>query len=197
MSSQPRRPRDAAATRAAILQAARAAFTRHGYERVGVRDVAAAAGIDPALVIRYFGSKERLFAEAVTGEVTLVDLFAGDRAALGERLARYILTKGETPGAFDALLALLRSAPSDPVATLLRDAVDKQFVRPLADRLDGGDALLRASLIAAHVIGIAVARDVIRSTALAGSDCGALVALVAPVLQRYVDGETSTDGSIA
>src|SRR5215213_11524161 len=85
------RGRNAAATRQAILDSARWCFSHDGYDQVGVRDIAARAGADPALVNRYFGSKEGLFAEAVSAKFDLSELFDGDRAMLGERMARYIL----------------------------------------------------------------------------------------------------------
>lgn len=189
---RPRRPRDAAATRAAILAAARACFTRASYEHVGVRDIAAIAGIDAALVIRYFGSKERLFAEAVTGPLGLGDLLDGDRAGLGERLARYVLHKdASAKGEFDPVLALLRSAPNAHAAALLRAGLDEQFIRPLARWLGGERAVERAALIAAYLIGLAVARSVIRLEPLAATDVEPLVALVAPALQSCVDDPPS------
>ena len=186
-----RRPRNAAATRAAILAAARGRFARDGYDGVGVRDLAADAGVNAALVIRYFGSKDRLFAEAVGGDFDLGALLGDDRAGAGERLARYILTKGEVEGALDPLLALLRSAPNGPAAGLLREVVDEGFVRPLASWLGGERAELRAGLIAADLLGLAVARDVIGTAALATAEEETLVALVAPLLQSYVDGTAS------
>ena len=87
------RGRNAAATKQAILAAARRCFMQHGYEQVGVREIAAQADADPALVNRDIGSKEGLFAEAVATKFDLSPLFAGDRATLGERLARYVLEK--------------------------------------------------------------------------------------------------------
>ncbi len=183
-----RRPRNAEATRAAILAAARACFTRESYEQVGVRDVAAAAGVDAALVMRYFGSKDGLFAAAIGQDFSVDDLVAGDRAVLGERLARHMLRKADVQGAFDPLLVLLRSSADDQVATLVRDVACEQFIQPLALWLGGEQALQRASLIAAYMLGLAVTRDVIRAEPLITGEIEPLVALVAPVLQSYVDG---------
>lgn len=189
---RPRRSRNKAATREAILAAARACFTRDGYERVGVRDIAAAAGVNAALVIRYFGSKEELFASAITREFSLGDLLTGERAGLGERLARSVLQKEKTAsGTLDPVLALLRSAPNEQAAALLRDGLDNEFIRPLAVWLGGDRAAPRAGLIAAYLLGLAVMRDVVGSKPLAESEGEALVALVAPVLQSYIDGSAS------
>lgn len=191
-TDRPRR-RNAGATRGAILAAARTAFARAGYDEVGVRDIAAVAGVDPALVVRYFGSKERLFAEAIAQDFDLVDLLAGDRAALGARLARYMLSKGGAPSALEPLLALLRSSANDYVTSLLNEAIDARFIRPLAAWLGGDNAAQRAALIASYVLGLAVARDIVKSQPLVEGDDDLLVALIAPILQSYVDGVTSLD----
>lgn len=188
----PRRPRDASATRAAILEAARARFTRDGFDRVGVRDIAADAGINAALVIRYFGSKENLFTEAITDTFNMDALPMSDRASFGESLARYILSKRETAGALDPLIALLRSATNDQASALLRRSIEEQFVRPLSAWIGGEDAALRAGMIAALVMGLAVTRDVIGAEPLASGETERLVALVAPVLQAYVDGQPAS-----
>ena len=186
-----RRRGDAEATKAAMLDAARVLFTREGYDHAGVRDVAAVVGVDAALVIRYFGSKEKLFAEAVAGGFDPGGVLEGGRPGLGERLARSVLRKEERGGGFDPLLALLRSAPNERAAALLRESLDEQFVRPLARWLGEERAEERAGLIAAELFGLAFMRYVVKSAPLAASDPERLVALVAPVLQSYVDGSGS------
>jgi AcrR family transcriptional regulator len=183
-----RRGRDAAATRAAILAAARAHFAADSYERVGVREIAAAAGVDPALVIRYFGSKEGLLREALHQGGDLIPLLAADRATAGERLTRLVLLKEEAKGA-DWLLVLLRSAANEEAGGALRAAVEGQFIRPLAAWLGGEQAHLRANLIVAYVLGLMIGRTVLRTEALATGEIDDLVALAAPVLQSYIDGE--------
>ena len=184
------RSRNAAASRAAILSAARACFTRDGYGDAGLRGIAADAGVDPALVIRYFGSKERLFAEAVAQGFDLSALLAGGRDGFGERLARYLLSKNDHAGAaaFDPLVALLRSAGNEQAAGPFRQAVDEQFIRPLADWLGGDQPAERAGLIAAYLLGLALGRDILRLQSLSGGEIEPLVALVAPAIQSYVDG---------
>ncbi len=189
-AKRPPRTRNAAATRAAILAAARIAFTQEGYEHVGVREIGAAAGVDAALVIRYFGSKERLFAAVMAEQFDASSWFAGERATVGARLARYLLTKEADTGAFDPLYLLLRSAPNPQAAALLRADMDVRFLRPLADWLGGADAPVRAELIVAYLIGIAMLREVVRSDLLAADDTERAIALVGPVLQGYIDGAT-------
>ncbi len=184
-----RRRRDAAATRADILDAAKRAFTRQGYDQIGVREIAADAGVDPALVIRYFGSKDGLFAEAVGQKFDLSPLFTGDRSAIGERLARSTLAKKPYADGFDPMLALLRSAPSEEPGRLLRAAIDDGFVRPLAAVIGGEQAEIRAAMVASVLLGLLVGRSVIKTDALVRAGDEELVAVVAPVLQRIINGD--------
>ncbi len=156
-----------------------------------MRDIAALAGVDAALVIRYFGSKEGLFAEAVAGGLDPAAVLAGDRETLGERLARSVLLKKEAEGEFDLLLVLLRSAPNERAAAILSEELDSQFLQPLARWLGGERAEERAGSIAACLFGIAFMRIVIRRGPLAEDGVEPLVALLAPTLQSYVDGGAS------
>ena len=180
------RYRNAAATRQAILEAAKTCFMNGGYEQVGVRDIAARAGVDPALVNRYFGSKEGLFSEAVASKFDLSHLLDGDRATLGERLARYVLQKQSTGADYDPLVALLRSSSSDVCSGMLRNAILEGFVRPLAARLEGPDALSRAELVGSTLLGLLVHRTVIGGAEAADNE--RMLALVAPALQTFIDG---------
>ena len=180
------RGRNAAATRLAILEAARASFMCDGYEQVGVREIAGRAGVDPALVNRYFGSKEGLFAEAVASKFDLRGHFAGDRATLGERLARYVLQKKSPSDEYDPLVALLRSTSCEAPARMLREALQEGFVKPLAALLDGPDALQRAELVGSTLLGLLVHRTVIGGASQ--DDSERVVALVAPTLQAFIDG---------
>jgi AcrR family transcriptional regulator len=183
-----RRPRGAKATRAAILGAARARFTREGYDRVRLGDVAEDATVNAALVVRYFGSKEGLFAEAVasSGGEELEQVLSEELSGLGWGLARYVVASKED---FDPLLAMLRSASDETAARMLREALDEGFVRPLAARMDGADAELRAGMVAAELLGVMVAREVVRSGALSEAGPERLVAHLAPILQAHIDGQ--------
>jgi AcrR family transcriptional regulator len=182
----PPRGRNAAATRQAILDSARWCFARDGYDQVGVRDIAARAGADPALVNRYFGSKEGLFAEAVSTKFDLSELFAGDRAMLGERLARYVVQKKAPSNGHDPLIALLRSSSSEVGGGMLRDALVDGFVRPLAARLDGPDAVPRAELVGSILLGLLVYRTIVGGGMMQNDE--RLIASVARTLQALIDG---------
>ena len=183
------RSRNASQTRADVLKAAQHLFSQRGYEQVGVRDIAAEVGINGALVIRYFGSKDQLFAEAVTEAFRLGDLLQEDRNALGERLVRYLM-QDDSDATFYPVLALLRAATSPQGSTLLRQGLEAHFIQPLAEWLGGDDNYLRASLIASTLLGVAIMQDVLYITPLTKSSIEVLVAHIAPVIQGYIDGTT-------
>lgn len=158
-----------------------------------MREIAASAGVTAALVIRYFGSKENLFVQAVVQNFSVAALLDGERARLGERLARYVLQKeSEAGGSLDPLLALLRSATNEQAAALLRTGLDAQFIGPLADWLGGPEAEVRAGFIAATLLGLTAIRSVLQSRALFTADTERLVAFSAPVLQGYIDGPVTS-----
>lgn len=187
MSKHISRPRNASQTREEILKAAQKLFSQRGYEHVGVRDIAADVGINGSLVIRYFGSKEQLFAEAVTEAFRLGDLLQERREVLGERLIRYLM-QDDSDATFYPILALLKSATSPQGAVLLRQGLETHFIQPLAEWLGGENSYLRASLIASILLGLAIMQDVLYITPLAVSSVEELVAHVAPVIQGYIDG---------
>ncbi len=171
------------ATEAAILSAAREHFSAQSFEQVGVRDIAEAAGVNVALVIRYFGSKEALFEQAVTQKVDLGALLAMPREQLGEALVRYILNKRD----FDPLLALLRSAANEQASALLRENIEDRFTAPLSSLMTGKDKELRASLVAAQLLGVALMREVIRSEPLATADIERIVTQTVPLVQALLE----------
>ncbi len=140
--THPKRRRDAAATRAAIFEAATRRFACQGYQHVGVREIAADAGVDAAMVNRYFGSKEGLFTEVVERAFDIRYLIDGDLATLAERLARTVVY-GREDIAVDRripLLLILHSATEPLAAELIRTSLDRNVLRPLAECLDGPDA---------------------------------------------------------
>jgi AcrR family transcriptional regulator len=188
---QPRRRRNAAATREAILHSALIAFSRHGYDGVGVREIATRAGVTAVLVNRYFGSKEELFAAAV--EVAFADstLFEGECAGFANRLTTEIMTKSDPHGApSDALLLLLRSAPNPRAAEILRDSIGRHFETPLKSLVHGRRAGERAAVILAVLIGLQLMRKVIGSEALSEAS-GSLSEELRTVFQRLIDGAAS------
>ncbi|NJP88047.1 TetR/AcrR family transcriptional regulator [Nonomuraea sp. FMUSA5-5] len=166
-----RRRRDAAATRQAILDAAVAAFTRHGYDGVGVREIAQSAGVTAMLINRYFGSKERLFAEAVDVAFAPRTVIAGMGAELPGETAR-ALVRRTAPGAEELgpFLLVLRSAASPQAARIMREAIALHAGRHLNEELSGPDAGVRAELMLSVQAGVWLMRRVLGTTALAEAE---------------------------
>ncbi|WP_026929323.1 TetR/AcrR family transcriptional regulator [Glycomyces tenuis] len=166
--SEPKR-RDKAATRTALLDAARRRFTEHGFDGTGVRDIAADAGIDATLIFRYFGSKQALFEEAVHVAVPegIGRRARAEPAALAEAMLREVVfAERAEPGGEHPLLVMLRSAGRPEVRARLREQVCGDYLADFAERLGGDDAELRAELVGALLIGIGVMRSVIDSPEL-------------------------------
>jgi AcrR family transcriptional regulator len=201
MSKKPRppvpkasRPRNAAATREAILRSALSAFVRQGYDGVGVREIAHTAGVTAVLVNRYFGSKERLFAAAV--EATFADngLFEGDASTLAQRLAELVVTKSSNDRQpSDPLLLLLRSAPNPRAAEILRDRIAHHCERPLKSAMRGPKRGERAAIILALIVGLQLFRKVIGNKALADANGTSLSGDLKLMLERLIDISRCTE----
>lgn len=189
-----RPPGDSDSTRAQVLAAARRAFTDRGYPGASVRQIAAGAGVDPGMIRHWFGDKAGLFRAAmepaVAPERLLAGVLDGDPGTLGARLLRRLLLEWDTAGAHSPMLILVRSAVSHEESTvLLRRFVSEQILGRLSGVLDGPDAALRASLVGSQMIGLVMARCIVRVEPLASATADQVVAAVAPTLQRYLTGE--------
>ncbi|MEV8536580.1 TetR family transcriptional regulator [Streptomyces sp. NPDC051211] len=193
-----RPPRDEAeegpSTQERIRLAAREVFAERGYDKTSVRGVAKAAGVDPALVHHYFGTKDDLFAAAieVSMEPALVvpAVLGEGPEGIGERLARYFLGVWENPVTRAPLLAVIRSALThEAAAKVLRRLVLRRVLERVAADLNVPDPTFRAELAASHMVGIAILRYVLQVEPLASADPEAIVELVAPTLQRYLTEE--------
>lgn len=150
--------RNAATTRSGILVAARNRFLREGYDQVGLRAIAADAGADPALICRYFGGKERLFAEVLeTTSKDPMEILAGDRATFGLRVARALLDSSErTPERMAFIQLAARSSASPVAATLVRNHIEQQFIKPFTAWLGGERAAEKAWLVGSILMGVAI-----------------------------------------
>ncbi|MFF9199901.1 TetR family transcriptional regulator [Streptomyces sp. NPDC014779] len=174
-----------------ILEAARGQFAERGYDKTSVRGIAKAAGVDPALVHHYFGTKDEVFAAAIEVSfepaAVVPAIVGGPRETIGERLARFFIGVWENPATRAPLLAIIRSALThEAAATVLRGFVLRRLLERIAAELDVPDPKFRAELAASHMIGIAILRYVIRVEPLASAAPEAIVAQVAPTLQRYL-----------
>jgi AcrR family transcriptional regulator len=180
------RPRDAAASRAAILAAARVQFGRHGFDRTTIRSIAAAAGVDPALVMHYFGSKDALFAAASRLDVAFPDLTGvpPERVTYAVMPVFVVMWGPDGP-----LLPLLRAATSNPAAADALRAVFTEQVAPAIAAVARDRPQQRAALIGAHMIGIAVSRYVLHTPPLVDMDDAELADWIAPVVAHYLTTE--------
>ncbi|MEU8286157.1 TetR family transcriptional regulator [Micromonospora sp. NPDC048905] len=186
-STQPTHPRRSDATRAAILRAARERFAADGYERATIRAIATDAQIDPSMVMRYYGSKEGLFAAAAEFDLRLPDLAAVPPAHLGEVLIRHFLARWEGD---ETLVALLRAASTNPgAAERMRGIFVDQLAAAVASfGTDPATTARRAGLVASQILGLAFTRYIVRLPPMVDAPAEELVPWIAPTLQRYLTG---------
>jgi AcrR family transcriptional regulator len=150
--------RNAAATRIAILEAARNRFLQDGYDNAGLRAIAGDAGIDAALISRYFGSKKQLFAEVLeTTREESIDIFTGDRSTCGRRIAGKILGPASKSANKMLFIGLVTSSSASPEASsLVHNHIEKYFMKPFAKWLGGPDAKDTAWLVSSMLMGVAI-----------------------------------------
>ncbi len=185
MTESATRPRRSDATRAAILRAARARFAADGYDRATIRAIAADAHIDPSMVMRYYGSKEGLFAAAAEFDLRLPDLTEVPLDRLGEVLVRHFLDRWEGD---ETLAALLRAASANPgAAERIRHIFTDQLTAAVATfGTDPATTARRAGLVASQMLGLALTRYIVRLPPVVEMDPADVVASIGPTIQRYL-----------
>jgi AcrR family transcriptional regulator len=189
MSDPTRMPSKSERTRAGILASARALFATEGYERATVREIAARAGIDPALVIRYFGGKEALFVRAADFDLRFPDFTGAAPGAVGTAIVRHFLEIWEDEGGTPGMTILLRSAASSPVAAdRLREVFAGQVLPALARIAHGADPAARAGLVSSQLLGLALCRYVFELPPLVAMPRERIVRDVGATVQRYLEG---------
>lgn len=181
-------------TRGRILVAARKAFGERGYDGATVRDVAARASVDPALVHHYFGTKQQLFLAASEFPVDVAEvvprLLAGPRDGMGERFVRYVVELWDRPEVQPLLMGIVRSASTDKVAAgMMRRLLAEGPFLALARAIDLPDARLRATLAGTQLMGLVLARYVILVEPLATMTPAELAAMLGPTMDRYLAGD--------
>lgn len=192
---RPGRWRSGAESRQRVLQVARELFDQNGYSGTTVRAIATAAGVDPAMVFYFFGTKQGLFSAVIDMSdnvpPAIESIFAGGLDTIGERIVRTLvenLDKSDrTP-----LVMLTRSAPTDPRSeALLREFIDREITDRLAALLDTPDAALRAGMVNVQILGLAVARYIVRIEPIASSSVDELAAMFGPLVQHCLTGPTT------
>jgi AcrR family transcriptional regulator len=191
MPPSPPRRRNATATRTAILASARKAFARAGYDGVGLREIAADAGVTAMMVGRYFGSKEQLFAEVVADTMrdpvilSPENLSAPDFALALTKALVGVTTPGATP--LDGFLILLHSASSPRAAEIGRGWISRGHQTTLESLVEGSFPVERAGLFLALVAGVQVIRQMVEIPSLAKADPKVLEKLLLPIVRHLVE----------
>lgn len=176
-------------TRANILTAARERFAAEGYERATIRAIAADAGIDPALVMRYYGNKAGLFAAAADFDLQLPELRVVPRNAVGTTLVEHLISRWEND---DKLTALLRAAATNEIAAERVRCIFATQTAPAIAALcpDPKSALTRAGLISSQMLGFALCRYVLKLPPVVAMKRADIVKWLGPTVQRYAcDGQ--------
>ncbi|NYE36878.1 AcrR family transcriptional regulator [Nocardioides cavernae] len=188
-ASRGRRP-GAPDTRAEVLAAARASFAEKGFRGTTIRAVAASAGVDPALVHHYFGTKDDLFVAALQIPVdpreVLAPVVAAGPDGAGERLLRTFLGVWDDPEVQPALVALVRSIMSDDTGALVRDAFIPVVIGPALASLVADRPEARVPLVVSQVVGLIVTRYVVAIPPMVAMPAEEVVARIGPVLQHYL-----------
>jgi AcrR family transcriptional regulator len=174
-------------TEACILQEARRLFAEEGFERATIRAVAGRTGVDPALVMQYFGSKEGLFAAAMKGAHGGGTARTAPRDEIPSAVLQDVLAKFEDTDDREAAVTLLRNFLTHPEANrIMRDEVLCALITDLARTIGGPDAEVRAALLMSSVFGMALARYVLELPGLAGASRTDVERLLRPALQAIV-----------
>ncbi len=178
-------------TRNDIVATARRLFANSGYDKTSVRDIAAGAGVDPALIRHYFGSKAELFRSTMGWPFDPAEISAriagGDREELGARLTQVFFEAWEQPDSRDSLLAILRGAAThDESAALVRQFIAGQLYPELAKLLTGADTELRVDLAMGQLLGIAYLRHVLQVEPIASASVDELIARVTPIVTAHL-----------
>lgn len=191
---EPGKLRKSDATRARIIEAARDRFSKEGFERTTIRKVAADAGIDPSMVMRYFESKRGLFAAAMTVELRIPDLSAHPRDKLGEALVSHFLKRWEE-SEDDSLQLLLRSTASNEEAAERARTIFREQIVTMVTHLRGGtESPAVAALIASQMIGLAYTRYILKLPPLLAMPRQTIVRQLGATIQRYLTEPLSDEG---
>jgi AcrR family transcriptional regulator len=185
------RPRGKTDTRNVILGTARRMFAAAGYDKTSLRDVAAAAGVDPAMIRHYFGSKAELFRATMGWPFEPADIAAritaGDRDHIGDRLTRVFFEAWEHPDSRAPLLAILRGAAThEESANLVRQFIQGQVYSQIAAGLALPDAELRIDLAMSQLLGIAYLRHILQVEPIASTPVDELIRRLAPVITSHL-----------
>jgi len=176
-------------TRETIINAARELFAINGFERTTVRDIGARAGIDPSMIIRYFGSKDALFTQVAEPDLHLSDLGEVESERIGEAMVRHFIKQWDGDQAGRGMQVLLRSAASNEDAAERLRTIFREQVFPQIARVGAAEtAVVRAGLVASQLLGLAMARYVLRLPPVVAMSDDEIIGHIGETIQRYATG---------
>ena len=189
--------RTAEESREAIVSAARAEFASAGYEGATIRAIAARAAIDPAMVIRYFGSKRALFAASVEVDLRVDGIeVPAVREHLGEALVRHVISRWE--GDHTLRILLRTGLTDDAFLARVRDDIAAGQIAPFVERVGAPahEVPLRTALVGSQALGLMVLRFIARVEPIASASIDELVSWYSPTFQRYLTGPLDRTGPL-
>lgn len=186
-SDADRRPRNADATREDLIVAAKRLFARNGYDGTGLREIASAAGVNAALISRYFGSKKGLFAAAIEGTFASLPLQPENKADFGRQITAIMAMKDNYQEDLDLFMMIARASGNEDAEEAVRDAATTGFLEPMARLIGGPNAQKRAAMIMAILTGGAMLPMLVGRNALEGFDEEAMALYLAPSIQQLID----------
>jgi AcrR family transcriptional regulator len=185
-SARPGRWRSGAQSKQRILEVARVQFREHGYAGTTVRAVATDAGVDPAMVFYFFGTKQGLFGAVMDMSAdappAIEAIFTGGLDGIGERIIRTLV---ENLDGSDRLPLSMLAGSSDE--TLLREYIDREITGRLTAMVDAPDAALRVGMVNVQLLGLAVARYLIRIEPIASAPADELVTRFGALIQQCLE----------
>jgi AcrR family transcriptional regulator len=192
---RPGRPPGSSDTRERILASARELFARNGIDNTSIRAVAAAAGVDSALVHHYFGTKQQLFAAAIHLPIDPMTILLPLRETpvdeLGLKVPSLVLPVWDSELGRPVLIATLRSLLTGSEVGLIRSFFRGIIIPEIAARVDDppGTGIVRAEFVASQLFGVAMARYILEVEPFASLPVEQIAQTIAPNLQRYLTGE--------
>ena len=184
-------------TKEAITAAARRQFGERGYEETTIRSIATEAGVDPALVLQFFGSKDGLFTASIEWPfdpaTEIAAVLDGEPADVGRRVVALVLKTWDADSGRNPIVAQLRAAMTrEPAERQLREFLEREVLTPLVSGLGSDEPALRANLVAAQLVGLGVVRYIVRFEPLASMPPAQVVDLIGPVVQAALTGALPT-----
>ena len=184
------RKRNAEATRQALIEAARELFGERGYESVGLREIAAKAGVNIALINRYFGSKKGLFEAAIPPTLTPDLLASCPSHQIATLAAQIMVGKSYGPDVYDRTLALVRSAGAEDARDSLRQSMDARVIAKIAENMNGPDREIRAALVVSSLLGYDMLARILGSEAITKADPAILRSLLEAQLKTLTEPDS-------